>query len=79
MPTFDYSSVVRATRDDGIRMYYTGRAGSGFVSEDRSEAMPYTLKGANRCVRTLNLATELHGFKFDAVSANAPPNAQNAN
>ena len=59
--------IVRGLTRDGSEVWYTGRAGSGFVAGTKSEAFPYASQvGARRSAMTLNRATLLHGIHFVA-------------
>lgn len=52
---------------DGSRVWYTGKAGSAFVSPNPKEAfLGYYLEGAQRCAARLNKMTALHGIRFIA-------------
>lgn len=53
-------------RDDR-KVYYTGRAGDGWVSTDPKEAFTYeTYAHANGRARVFNQWTDLHGIHFIA-------------
>jgi hypothetical protein len=61
-------SLVRGVKADGTEVFYTGRAGDGFVSPDRADAFyGYTLEGARRQAAVLNQGTGIHGIRFVAV------------
>lgn len=61
--------IVRGLKSDGAEVFYTGRAGDGWVSADRSEAFAYTELRARRIAQTFNGQEPLHGMWFIAVNA----------
>lgn len=59
------SFVVRGVSLDGTEVFYTGRAGEGWVSGDRGQAFTYqSLEGARRQAGKFNSFTALHGYHF---------------
>jgi len=61
------SYQVIGRKQDGATVYYTGRAGQAFVSDDRSEAFPYdSLDAARRRAMNLNRMSAIHGIRFIA-------------
>lgn len=66
--------ILLGRKSDGATVYYTGRAGSAFVSDDRSEAFPYdTLHAARRRAMNLNRMSAIHGIRFIAPCADDEP------
>ena len=61
-PTFP----IVGTGRDGKRVWYTGKAGDGFISHDPKDAFMYSLEGARHRAKILNRMTELHGIYFVA-------------
>lgn len=60
--------ILRGLDVNGNEAFYTGRAGTGFVSADKAEAFTYTLlAGARLQATNLNRMTALHGWRFIAV------------
>ncbi len=56
---------IRGVRSDGSEVWFTGRAGQGFVSADRAEAfVALSLNGARAKAAKLNEMTALHGVRF---------------
>jgi len=52
-------------KEDGSTVYYTGRAGSLFVSADESQAFHYDdIVSARHRAANLNQMTALHGILF---------------
>jgi hypothetical protein len=52
---------------NGSTVWYTGRAGSGFISGNPKDAfLGYSLEGARRCATNLNRMTPAHGVYFVA-------------
>lgn len=63
-------SILRGLDSNGREVFWTGRTGDFWVSEDRSEAFAaLSLEGARRQATKFNAFTELHGLWFVAVSA----------
>lgn len=55
--------VVRMVSSEGRVCFYTGKAGSGCVSENVADAFAYeTLEGARRKAGEFNRMTAVHGF-----------------
>lgn len=62
----DYFFVVGRTAD-GATVYYTGKAGHGFISKGIGDAFMYgSLDEARRRAGNLNRATPTHGIRFFA-------------
>lgn len=59
----------------GDVVWYTGRVGGGWISNNRAEAFTYTVEGARRKASQLNVMTEVHGIRFVAVVAEQEPTA----
>lgn len=60
--------VVRGITKDGKQVFYTGKAGSGFVSDKRGESFGYVGQHhAQERAKNLNRMTELHGIHFIAM------------
>jgi hypothetical protein len=60
--------ILRGVNSDGDEFFYTGKAGDGWVSEDRSKAFGYwTEEIARRRAITFNEFCQVHGFWFVAV------------
>jgi hypothetical protein len=60
--------ILRGVNSDGGEFFYTGKAGDGWVSEDRNEAFDYrTEEVANDKAMTLNQFCPVHGYWFMAV------------
>jgi len=58
--------IVGRTAEGGT-LWYTGRAGEGFVSTNPKEAfLGYSLEGARNCAARLNRMTPVHGIRFVA-------------
>jgi hypothetical protein len=65
--------LVRGLDNDGREAFYTGRAGDGWLGA-KAEAFGYqTLDGARNRATGLNRHSELHGWRFIAVPAEAAP------
>lgn len=63
--------LIRGLRADGAEVWYTGRAGDGWVSGDKREAFAcLTLEGARARALNFNRMTALHGVRFVAVPRN---------
>lgn len=63
-----YTPIV-GRKADGSTVWYTGRAGEGWVSpEPRDAYLGYSLEGARRFATQQNRYTELHGIRFAAVT-----------
>lgn len=61
--------MVLGTMENGTRVYYTGRAGSGWVSVDQNEAFVYeSIDAARRKAMIFNRMTLIHGIRFMAPS-----------
>jgi hypothetical protein len=59
----DYTVVGRDA--NGNTLYYTGKAGQGFVSTVAAAAFSYpSLESARRRATNLNQMTEIHGIRF---------------
>lgn len=57
--------IVEGKTKNGDAVYYTGRAGNGFVSKNKSVAFLYQTKGAATLrVSSLNAGSPLHGIRF---------------
>lgn len=55
--------------EDGTTVWYTGRAGSFFVSSQRADAFLYqTVEGARNRAAMLNRGTALSGIRFVACA-----------
>jgi hypothetical protein len=62
--------ILRGLDSNGVETFYTGRAGSGWVSADQSEAFAYLSQEAARRKATLfNARMQMHGLRFIAVAA----------
>jgi hypothetical protein len=60
---------VTGVNKDGIRVWYTGKAGEAFVSTNHADAfLGYDLHGARRRAEILNRMTPIHGIRFMAVA-----------
>lgn len=58
---------VIGRKQDGSTVYYTGRAGQAFVSENSLQAFQFdTLEYARHRAKVLNRMTELHRIRFIA-------------
>ncbi len=67
--TSNSTYVLRALDDAGNEFFYTGRAGSGWVSPDVIDAFTYTdLDHARRKATQFNRFTTVHCLRFTAVS-----------
>lgn len=65
------TAIIGRTKD-GETVWYTGRAGRRFVSDDRREAYEYpSVEAARRRAKVLNFGTELHGIWFVACVGEA--------
>jgi len=59
------TNKVIGRKNDGSTVYYTGRAGSLFVSADPSQAFCYDgIEAARRRAANLNQMTPIHGIRF---------------
>lgn len=59
--------AIKGTDRQGHTVWYTGRAGEGFISWQRSEAfVGFNLAGAARQATSLNRGTAFHGVHFEA-------------
>ncbi len=57
--------VVRGVSKDGVVQYYTGRAGSGWLSPNIAEAFGYqSLEGARNRAKGMNAMEPIHGVWF---------------
>jgi len=62
----NFFPIVGRTKS-GATLYYTGRAGAGFVSPNAAEAFGYqTIEGARRRATMLNTFEPFHGVWFIA-------------
>ena len=60
---------ILGRRADGSTVWYTGRAGQAFVSENACDAfLGYSLEGARAKAMRLNVMTPMHGIRFVAVT-----------
>jgi len=60
--------IVRSLKSDGTEVFYTGRAGDGFIGQ-RGEAFAYSTQDAARAkASNLNRYTALHGYYFIAMA-----------
>lgn len=66
MVTSTNNVPVIGRKADGTAVWYTGRAGAGFVSENAAEAFCYSIEGARNRALNLNRGTALHGIRFVA-------------
>lgn len=56
--------VLKGTRWNGQLVYYTGRAGEGWVDKDKAQAFPYSEQLAKvKCVQ-FNKTNAMHGYFF---------------
>ena len=63
VPTYPIVGTDRS----GKRVWYTGKAGDGFISHNPKDAfMGYSLEGARHRAKILNRMTGLHGVYFVA-------------
>jgi hypothetical protein len=59
---------VVGRREDGSTVWYTGKAGQEFVSENPADAWTYpTVESARRRAFNLNHGTSIHGIRFVAA------------
>lgn len=64
-------AIIRGVTAEGAEVFWTGRAGAGFVSANRADAFDaLNLQGARRTATRLNDATGLHGVRFIAMEVN---------
>ena len=62
--------IVRGLRRNGDEVFYTGRAGTGFVSPDVRDAFVYiSHPSARNRATTLNHTEPIHGIWFIAMQA----------
>lgn len=62
-------TLVIGRTNEGNTVYYTGRAGSLFVSASLAEAFTYdSTEGARRRAANLNQMTPIHGIRFFSPS-----------
>jgi hypothetical protein len=60
--------ILRGLNADGDEFFYTGRAGSGWISKDRNEAFGYwTEQMARGKAMSFNQFCPLHGLWFVAM------------
>src|SRR6516162_2493201 len=65
---FFFEAGLRGLNSDGDEFFYTGKAGDGWVSEDRSKAFGYwTEERARGRAMTFNQFCPVHGFWFVVV------------
>ena len=64
----DETHVLEATNEAGEFVYYTGRAGAGWLSTELADAFRYTETGAARAIATLSCSVLRHGLRFEALS-----------
>lgn len=61
----DTALILVGKNRDGAEVFYTGRAGDGWVSTVRTEAFPYENRAlAESTVERFNKMTPLHGVTF---------------
>lgn len=59
--------AIKGVDAQGKTVWYTGRAGAGFISEDKSEAfLGFNGEGAAHKAKSLNRFSALHGVRFEA-------------
>lgn len=59
--------AIKGVDAQGKTVWYTGRAGAGFVSPDKGEAfLGYNGEGAARQAKSLNRGSAIHGIRFEA-------------
>ena len=69
--TFPNAFFVRGVTADGVEVYYTGRAGDGWVSADGNMAFRYdSREAAQRKALAFNRMTAVHGLRFVATGRN---------
>ncbi len=62
-------NILRALDDDGNQFFYTGRAGSAWVSPDSNDAFVYhSLHVARRKATLFNRLSEVHCLRFVAIA-----------
>jgi hypothetical protein len=59
--------VLQATTQDGAPVYYTGRAGEGWVSRELQEAFALSSELGDRRLASFNRMAPLHGLTFQKV------------
>jgi len=59
--------IVRGVSELGREWFYTGKAGTHWVSEHRENAFTYSMERARSKALMFNRTTELHGLRFIAV------------
>lgn len=64
------TAIVKVFTAGNNVLYYTGRAGQGWVSEDAAEAFEYSPEGASRKVKELSKMYAGVGLRF--VAADKP-------
>lgn len=65
-------AILRAVDANGNVAFWTGKAGSEWISADRSQAFcAYTLEGARRKALQFNRMESVHGWRFIAVQRDA--------
>lgn len=58
---------IKGTDASGNTVWYTGRAGAGWISPNRKDAfMGYSADGAARYASRFNETTPIHGIRFEA-------------
>ncbi len=56
--------ALKGTKWNGQAVYYTGRAGEGWVDKDKAQAFPYSAARAEaRCLQ-FNSTSAMHGYTF---------------
>lgn len=64
----DMNIPVIGRTEKGDTVWYTGRAGSGFVSVNQADAFTYaSVESARLRATNLNRGTAIHGIRFVAV------------
>ena len=59
--------MIRGITKEGKEVFYTGRAGEGWVHPNPGEAFrPYSKEGAQRKAAQFNRMTAVHGVRFVA-------------
>lgn len=63
------NAIVKGIYENGQTVYYTGKAGRDWLTENRNEAFTgYSLDGARRKALQFNKMTDFHKIRFVAVS-----------
>lgn len=60
-------AIIRGVTANGSVVYYTGRAGDGWISPEKSEAFQYALPHARQRAVQFNRNTSLHGIHFMGI------------